>query len=125
MINTYLKMAWLHKPCLKIQHPPQPRDCPRDIESSQIIKGGGERRAQQQYLLCNGRELEDVESFVIHGGTLVDVDDHAGFAAAAEEALQVVRQLALPEGNVLQQPERKVRGGRRHGGQDEVNVRHR
>lgn len=108
-----------------MQPAPQPRDCPRPIESSQIIKGGGERRAQQQYLLCNSRELEDVESFVIHGSTLVDVDDHAGFAAATEEALQVVRQLALPEGNVLQQPERKVRGGRRHGGQDEVNVRHR
>lgn len=70
--------------------------------------GGGGRRAQQGYLLCNGRELEDVESFVIHGGTLVDVDDHAGFAAAAEEPLQVVRQLALPEGNVLQQPERRA-----------------
>lgn len=59
----------------------------------------------------NGRELEDVEGFVVHGGALVDVDDHAGFAAAAEEALQVVGQLALPEGNVLQQPGEG--GGRR------------
>lgn len=61
-------------------------------------------------------ELEDVECFVVHGGTLVDVDDHAGFAAAAEEALQVVGELALPEGNMLQQPGRMVGGGRRHTG---------
>lgn len=57
------------------------------------------------HLLRHGREFEDVESLVVHGGTLVDVDDHTGFASAAEEALQVVGQLALPEGNVLKQPE--------------------
>lgn len=69
-----------------------------------------------KYLLCDSGELEDVESFVVHGGALVDIDDHAGFAAAAEEALQVVRQLALPERNVLQQPERMAGGGQRHVG---------
>lgn len=74
------------------------------------------RNTEFFYLLCDGRELEDVESFVVHGGALVDIDDHAGFAAATEEALQVMRQLALPEGNVLQQPEREVGGGRRHTG---------
>lgn len=57
------------------------------------------------HLLCHSRELEDVESLVIHGGTLVDVDDHAGFSSSTEEALQVVGQLTLPEGNVLKQPE--------------------
>lgn len=90
------------------QHPPTPfRGCSRWIKSSQRRKRGEEEEDKKKttkttkHLLCNGRELEDVEGFVVHGGALVDVDDHAGFAAAAEEALQVVGQLALPEGNVL------------------------
>lgn len=58
------------------------------------------------HLLCHSRELEDVESLVIHGGTLVDVDDHTGFTSTAEKALQVVGQLAFPEGHMLKQPER-------------------
>lgn len=60
------------------------------------------------YLLGHSRELEDVEGLVVHGGTLVDVDDHAGFPPPTEEALQVVGQFALSEGNVLRRPE----GGR-------------
>ena len=60
------------------------------------------------YLLGHSRELEDVEGLVVHGGALVDVDDHAGFPSATQEALQVVGQFALSEGNLLQQPE----GGR-------------
>lgn len=56
-------------------------------------------------LLCHSRELEDVESLVVHGGTLVDVDDHTGFTSTAEKALQVVGQLAFPERNMLKQPE--------------------
>lgn len=55
-------------------------------------------------LLRHSRELEDVERLVVHGGALVDVDDHAGFTPTTEEALQVVGQLAFSEGNVLQQP---------------------
>lgn len=66
------------------------------------------------HLLCHGGELEDVEGLVVHGGTLVDVDDHAGFSSTTEEALQVVGQLAFPEGNVLKQPE----GGTRLAGID-------
>lgn len=62
------------------------------------------------HLLSHSREFEDVESLVVHGGTLVDVDDHAGFTSTTEEALQVVGQLAFPEGNMLEQPE----GGNRH-----------
>lgn len=58
-----------------------------------------------KHLLCHSGEFEHVEGLVVHGGTLVDVDDHAGFTSAAEEALQVVGQLAFPEGNMLQQPE--------------------
>ena len=57
------------------------------------------------HLLCHGRELEDVEGLVVHGGALVDVDHHADFPSATEEALQVVGQLTLSEGNVLEQPE--------------------
>lgn len=57
------------------------------------------------HLLCHSREFEDVESLIVHGGTLVDVDDHTGFTATTEEALQVVGQLAFPEGNMLKQPE--------------------
>lgn len=54
--------------------------------------------------LCHSREFEHVDSLVIHGGTLVDVDDHTGFASTTEKSLQVVGQLAFPEGNMLQQP---------------------
>ncbi len=54
--------------------------------------------------LCHSRELEDVESLVVHGGTLVDVHNHAGFTSTTEKALQVVSQLAFPEGNMLEQP---------------------
>lgn len=61
------------------------------------------------YLLCHSREFEDIESFVVHGGTLVDVDDHTGFTSTTEKALQVVGQLALPEGDMLKQPD----GGKR------------
>lgn len=57
------------------------------------------------HLLCHSREFEDVESLVVHGGTLVDVDDHTGFTSTTEKALQVVGQLAFPEGNMLKQPE--------------------
>lgn len=62
------------------------------------------------YLLRHGRELEDVERLVVHGGTLVDVYDHTSFTAATEETLKVVGQLALPEGNMLQQPGGKATG---------------
>lgn len=55
------------------------------------------------HLLRHSGEFEDVESLVIHGGTLVDVDDHTDFASMAEEALQVVGQLALPVRNMLKQ----------------------
>lgn len=61
-------------------------------------------------LLGHGGELEDAERLVVHGGALVDVDDHAGFTPTAEKALKVMGQLALPEGDVLQQSE----GMRRH-----------
>lgn len=64
-----------------------------------------EKLKTYEHLLCHSRELEDVEGLVVHGGALVDVDDHAGFTSTAEEALQVVGQLAFPEGNMLQQPE--------------------
>lgn len=64
------------------------------------------------YLLCHSGEFEDVKSLVVHGGTLVDVDDHTGFASATKKALQVVGQLAFPERNMLQQPE----GGNRQTG---------
>lgn len=57
------------------------------------------------HLLSHSGELEDVESLVIHGGALVDVDDHADFASPAEEALQVVGQLALPVWDMLKQSE--------------------
>ena len=50
--------------------------------------------------MSDSRELEYVECLVVHGGTLVDVDDHAGSASTTEEALQVVGQLALPERDV-------------------------
>lgn len=64
-----------------------------------------EKMKMHLHLLCHSRELEDVESLVIHGGTLVDVDDHTGFTSTTEKALQVVGQLAFPEGHMLKQPE--------------------
>ncbi len=56
------------------------------------------------HLLCHSREFEDVESLIVHGGPLVDVDDHTGFTSTTEKALQVVGQLAFPERNMLKQP---------------------
>lgn len=64
-----------------------------------------EKMKTHLHLLCHSRELEDVESLVIHGGTLVDVDDHTCFTSTTEKALQVVGQLAFPEGHMLKQPE--------------------
>lgn len=55
-------------------------------------------------LLRHSREFEDVERLIIHGGTLIDVDKHTGFASTTEKALQVMSQFALPKGNVLKQP---------------------
>lgn len=63
----------------------------------------GIKTQRQHHLLCHSRELENVESLVVRGGTLVDVDDHTGFSSTTEKALQVVGQLALPEGNMLKQ----------------------
>lgn len=117
MINTFLhlKMCWQQKCYRNFIWRLSATNTPLDL-SGVVLAGskvhreekGGRRRirknkknTQQKHLLCNSRELEDVEGFVVHGGALVDVDDHAGFAAAAEETLQVVGQLALPERNVL------------------------
>lgn len=58
-------------------------------------------------LLSHRRELEDVQGFIIHGGRLVDVYYHAGFSTAAEEALQVVCEFALSEGDMLLEPARR------------------
>lgn len=41
-------------------------------------------------LLGNSRELEDIECLIVHGGTLVDVDNHTGFPPTTEETLEVV-----------------------------------
>ena len=56
----------------------------------------------------DGRELEGLQGLVVDAGAGVDVDHHAGAAAAAEVALQHAGQLALPEGHHL--------GGPRPGG---------
>ena len=52
----------------------------------------------------DGREFEDVERLGVHGGTLVDVDNHAGFPSTREKALEVVCELALSEGDMLLEP---------------------
>lgn len=57
-------------------------------------------------LLGHSGELEDVQGFIVHGSTLVDVNYHAGFSSAAEEALQVVSEFALSEGDMLLEPTR-------------------
>lgn len=61
------------------------------------------------HLLRHSRESEDIESLIVHGGTLVDVDNHTGFTSTTEKALQVMGQLAFPEGNMLKQPEGRDR----------------
>lgn len=45
------------------------------------------RRGRKEHLLRHSGELEHVQRLVVHGGTLVDVDDHAGSAPAQEKAL--------------------------------------
>ena len=62
-------------------------------------------------LLGQGGELEDGERLIVGGRTLADVDDHAHGAATAQEALQEVGELGLPEGNVLRNPRGPTGGG--------------
>lgn len=51
-------------------------------------------------LLGNGRELHDVQRFVVGGGALVDVDNHGRSASATEDGLEEFGQLALSERDV-------------------------
>lgn len=48
-----------------------------------------------------GGELEHIECLIIHGGALVDVYNHTGFAPARKVSLQIVSEFALSEWNVL------------------------
>lgn len=59
------------------------------------------------HLLSHSREFEDVDRLIVYGCTLVDVDNHTGFASPAEKALQVVGQLTFSEGNMLKKPEKR------------------
>lgn len=58
-------------------------------------------------LLSHSREFEDIQGFIIYWGTLVYVDDHAGFSTATEKTLQIMCEFALSEGDVLMKPVQK------------------
>lgn len=77
--------------------------------STNIFWLNAAQSTMSRYLLCHSREFKDISGLIIHGDTLVNVNNHAGFASATEEALQVVGQLAFPEGNVLTEPGRENR----------------
>lgn len=53
------------------------------------------------HLLSYGRELEDIDCLIVHGGTLVNVYNHTGFAPAGKVSLQIVSEFTLSEWNVL------------------------
>lgn len=64
-----------------------------------MSKHSGKRK--QKNLLCQGRELEDVERLIEGGGILVDVHHHGDPARTTEEELQEVSQFGLSEWNVV------------------------
>lgn len=51
-------------------------------------------------LFGNSGEFHNVESLVIGGGALVNVDNHGCFSFAAENCLEELGELALSERNV-------------------------